>query len=102
MKIKDLAKVCRTKNAGPFYLTCDILFENEENYRKVKESGVFTKELIASLYKTPVEKVQLYASDSAMAMKATIPRAISSGGPYDTDVYGAQHHAPLLEVEIPD
>ncbi len=48
MKMKDLARVCRTKNAGPFHLTCDILFENLENYLRVKNSGVFTKDLILS------------------------------------------------------
>ncbi len=101
MKMKDLARVCRTKNAGPFYLTCDILFENLENYLRVKNSGVFTKDLIASLYNVPAEKVQVFTSDSAMAVKATIPRNIPSGGPYDTDVYGAQQHAPLLDIEIP-
>ena len=35
------------------------------------------------------------------AFKATIPRAVSSGDVGDTDVYGAQQHAPLLEVDIP-
>ena len=35
------------------------------------------------------------------AFKATIPRLIPSGDVGDTDVYGAQQHAPLLEVEIP-
>lgn len=101
MKMKDLAKVCRTKNAGPFYLTCDILFENMENYLRVKNSGVFTRELISKLYNVPAEKIRVFQSDSAMAVKATMPRKISSGGPYDTDVYGAQHHAPLLDIEIP-
>ncbi len=34
-------------------------------------------------------------------MKGTIPRRISSGNVVDTDVYGAQQHALLLDVEIP-
>ena len=35
------------------------------------------------------------------AFKATIPRLVPSGDVGDTDVYGAQQHAPLLDVEIP-
>ena len=31
----------------------------------------------------------------------TIERRIASGAVGDTDVYGAQQHAPLLDVEIP-
>jgi hypothetical protein len=101
MKIKDLARVCRSKNAGPFYLTLDILFENNEDYLKVKKSKVFNAALISKLYRVPPETVRIFESDSAMAVKATIPRHIVSGGPYDTDVFGAQQHAPLLEIEIP-
>jgi len=37
----------------------------------------------------------------AHAYKATIERRIASGAVGDTDVYGAQQHAPLLDVEIP-
>ena len=33
--------------------------------------------------------------------KATLPRLIPAGDIGDTDVYGAQQHAPLLDVEIP-
>jgi Domain of unknown function (DUF4387) len=36
----------------------------------------------------------------ALAYKATIARRIPSGGVGDTDIYGAQQHAPLLEIEI--
>ena len=35
------------------------------------------------------------------AFKATIPRRIPSGDVGDTDIYGAQQHAPLLDVDIP-
>ena len=35
------------------------------------------------------------------AFKATLPRLVPAGDIGDTDVYGAQQHAPLLEVDIP-
>jgi hypothetical protein len=38
----------------------------------------------------------------ARAFKATLPRLIPAGAFGDSDVYGAQQHAPLLEVDIPD
>jgi len=38
---------------------------------------------------------------AALALKGTIPRRVSSGDVGDTDVYGAQQHAPMLDVEIP-
>ena len=37
----------------------------------------------------------------ALAWKATLPRRIASGAIGDTDIYGAQQHAPLLDIEVP-
>jgi hypothetical protein len=39
--------------------------------------------------------------DAALAFKVTLPRVGPAGDFRDTDVYGAQRHAPLLDVEIP-
>jgi hypothetical protein len=39
--------------------------------------------------------------DAARAIKITIKRPIDSGGIGDSDVYGAQQHAPLIDVMIP-
>jgi len=36
----------------------------------------------------------------AKAIKATIERPIASGDLGETDVYGAQQHAPLLSLEF--
>jgi hypothetical protein len=49
----------------------------------------------------PVESVVFTEYPPAFAYKATIERRIPSGAVGDTDVYGAQQHAPLLDVEIP-
>ena len=49
----------------------------------------------------PVEAVVFTEYPPAHAYKATIERKIASGAVGDTDVYGAQQHAPLLDVEIP-
>jgi len=39
--------------------------------------------------------------DVAYAIKITVPRAFPSSDPQDNDVYGAQQHAPLLDLQIP-
>jgi len=57
VSIIDLASVIRSKNAGPFELTFDIIFKDKETYEKVKKTKVITKELIAKLYHVPIEKV---------------------------------------------
>ena len=100
-RIRDIATVCKSKNAGPFDLTIDVVFDAPETYRKVKESGVLNAVLFARLYDVPEDTVLFNPYDAGMAFKATLPRLVSAGDIGDTDVYGAQQHAPLLDVELP-
>jgi hypothetical protein len=101
-KLIELARVIRSKNAGPFELTFDIMFADAESYERVKRSGVICAELFSRLYAVPVDRVlSVHAFDPALSFKATIARPVSSGTAGDSDVFGAQQHAPLLEVEIP-
>ena len=101
MKLCEIAKVIRSKNAGAFNLTLDIMFEDKDRFEAVKTTGVLNRELISKLYQVPVEEVEFYISDSALAFKATIPLRIPSGGIGNLDTYGAQQHAPLMGIEIP-
>ena len=100
-KLGDIAKACKSKNAGPFEVTIDVMFETRELYDKVEKTGVLCAELFAKLYNVDAKDVLFTPYPAAMAFKGTIPRRISSGDLGDTDVYGAQQHAPMLDVEIP-
>jgi hypothetical protein len=100
-KLKEIAKACKSKNAGPYELTLDIMFEDAATFDKVRQTGVICPALIARLYRVPESSVVFTEFPPAHAYKATIERRIASGAVGDTDVYGAQQHAPLLDVEIP-
>ena len=100
--LTDLAAVIRSKNAGPYELTVDILFKNREDYLFFKESNYFTRELFARIYGIEVDKIlALVHFDPASAVKCTMVRSVISGSPGDTDIYGAQQHAPILELKVP-
>ncbi|MFD0714436.1 DUF4387 domain-containing protein [Paenibacillus sp. GCM10027626] len=100
-QLGQLAKVLRSKNSGPFELTLDVLFDSEENYRFVKESGQITKRAICELYNIAEEQIHhLVFFDQARGFKITISRDVSSGTVGDRDVYGAQQHAPLMAFAI--
>ncbi|MDX5362414.1 MAG: DUF4387 domain-containing protein [Alphaproteobacteria bacterium] len=101
-RLKDIAKVCKSKNAGPFELTIDVVFEDAATFRRVADSGVINAGLFARLYKVSENEVLLTPYPAGNAFKATLPRLVSAGDIGDTDVYGAQQHAPLLDVEVPE
>lgn len=99
--LKDIAKACKSKNAGPFHITLDIMFDDASLFERVRKTNVITPELIAGLYGVSVDQVLFTEYPPALAWKATLPRRIPSGAVGDTDVYGAQQHAPLLNIEVP-
>ena len=104
MMLQELAQVLRSKNAGPFRTTLDILFDTEEAYRKVRDSGVITRERIAELYGISLGDVYgVFHVDAARGIKITIqkPHGEASGDLQCRDLFGAQQHIPLLNVEIP-
>jgi hypothetical protein len=98
----ELAKLIRSKNAGPFALTFDVMFDTEEVYRRVLRSGVLTKAVFAKLYRVPEEDVMFFTHDAARAIKVSIPRPAVQGDRDDGDMYGGQQHGPLVTLEIPD
>jgi hypothetical protein len=100
-KLWELAKLVRAKNAGPFTLTIDIVFDDPHIYAQVKRSGVLTPALFARLYNVSIAEVQFFEHDRALALKASIPRPVASGDLADCDVFGGQQHAPLVDLEIP-
>ena len=100
-RLGDIAKACKSKNAGPFELTLDIMFGDAATFERVRATGVITPALIARLYNVAESAVVFTEFPPASAWKAPIERRIPSGAVGDTDVYGAQQHAPLLDVQIP-
>jgi hypothetical protein len=97
--LAELAEVIRSKNAGPFVVTFDILFGNEADFAAVRDAGLVTRQTVAELY--GVSDNELLGFDYypfARAIKFSIRRPVGSGAPGDSDVYGAQQHAPLLDL----
>lgn len=100
-KLAELARLIRSKNAGPFELTIDIIFDNEADYLRVKKSGIISAELISSLYKVDKDKFNLIYYGPAYSIKITLPRPSISGSFDDTDVYGGQQYGPLVDLPVP-
>ncbi|MBI4234259.1 MAG: DUF4387 domain-containing protein [Chloroflexi bacterium] len=100
-KLRNLAGVIRSKNSGAFEITFDIMFKDEATFRRVQQTGVINPMLFARLYQVPEAQCNFVEYPRGLAFKCTIPRPIPSGDLGDSDVYGAQQHAPLLDVEVP-
>ena len=101
-RLGDIAKVIRSKNSGPFELTFDVMFDSPEVYGRVKSSGPVTRQSLGALYGVAgadITNFQFF--DPALAFKLTIRRPGRQGSAGETDTFGAQQHAPLLDIQIP-
>ena len=118
--LKDIARIIRSKNAGPFELTFDVMFNDLETYERVKKADVLKDEVIMSAYQLKNKSDIVYNSfyRPALAWKCTILRPWPQGRCVDfiereirradfvlsvgeTDTFGAQQHAPLLDIIVP-
>jgi Domain of unknown function (DUF4387) len=101
-KLIDLVQFLFSKNAGPYLITFDAIFGDDASYRRVRDSGVFTAERLASLFNVPPSRIlSIYEYPAGRVIKFTIVRDISSGDFGDRSVFGSQMWAPLIDLEIP-
>ncbi|OQU99618.1 hypothetical protein CLAIMM_05228 [Cladophialophora immunda] len=100
--LADLATYVRSKNAGPYELTFDVIFSDAKTKDRVKATGVLTRATVARLY--GIKEDDVIASlwwDQALAFKATIKRPRVGGGFWERDSHGSQQHIPLMELPVP-
>lgn len=101
VRIRDLCTVIRSKQAGPFRLTLDLVFKSPDIYRRVKASGAMTPQRIAEIYRMPEDQITDFVFyDPGWAVKISMVRPKVAGDPGDGDVYGCQQHAPLLDLRL--
>jgi len=73
--LSDVAHIIRSKNAGPYENTFDVMFNNDEEYRWVQTSGILNKQTLSAAYNVKPEAiVTCMFFDPAKAFKLTIPR----------------------------
>lgn len=99
-RLVDIAKVIRSKNAGPLQTTVDLMFATGEAYQAARASASLSEAAIAARYGVDVDTVKVIPYETALAIKIVLDRPQPAGQPGDRDVYGAQQHYPLLDIEL--
>lgn len=97
-KLIDYTKILRSKNAGPLFITFDLIFPSAEEMNYVAER--LKKEEIAKAYGVDVKNIELISYEVVNSIKITFPRKNISGSLADDDIYGCQQHIPLANIEL--
>lgn len=104
----DVAKVLRSKNAGPFEITFDVIFGSEDIFQLVKDADLLNAATMAKLVDLTEDDI-IWSGffDQALAYKATIPRLwkgkpAPNGGFMENDVHGSQKYIGLMNMPLPE
>lgn len=100
MRLESIARVIRSKNAGPCLLAFDLMLPDRAAFTYVAERVTSLRQQVAQRYGRSENEVAVLPFEPALAVKITLPRDVMSGDIGDRDVYGAQQHAPLLDIEL--
>lgn len=97
MTILERVSVLRSKNAGPFVLTFDIVLQTQDDFERIRSA--LTQEQMARAYVIPKEDVLSINTTPALhAIKVCIRRRHPAGHPGDSDCYGMNQEEPLAEL----
>lgn len=99
-RLAEIATVIRSKNAGPLTLSFDLMFPTDAAFEVAQRAAALQPAALAKLYNVAASEVLVTPYRAARAIKIAMPRTIVSGSPGDRDVYGAQQHGPLLDLEL--
>lgn len=105
--LSDVCRILRSKNAGPFEITIDAIFDSETDYYAIKSSGLLSPTNVSKALGIPKEDIiWMGFFDPAMAFKVTIPRVRSgkkksAGGFMESDIHGSQEHLGLANLKLP-
>ena len=102
MKLKHCTKLVRSKNAGPFVLTIDVMFESSDMFYKCVEQNILSAQNVAKIYGIEPEKIDTFKIPMISTIKISLPRSVTQGDLGDSDNHGGQQYAPLLDLEIID
>ena len=100
MTLLDRARIIRSKNAGPTRTTIDILFADRAAFEAARASPRLTESVIAERYGLAPQGGRIVSYTPANAIKIVLDRKTIAGAPGDRDVYGAQQHGPLLDLDL--
>ena len=97
-KLVDYTKILRSKNAGPLFITFDLIFSGSDEMDYVLEK--LTKSDVAMAYGIDEKEIDIIAYKVVNSIKITFPRQNISGSLCDSDIYGCQMHMPLANIVL--
>lgn len=98
-KLGAVCRHIRSKNAGPFWVTVDLFFD-EEKFKQYRDTPALGPALFERLFGTDPDLVKRIPVDSLHMIKISYPRPHPQGWMRERDMHAGQQFARLLDVDI--
>ena len=99
-KLRDVCRSVRSKNAGPFWVTVDICFVNQENFEKYHANEALGSHAFAVAYGIDPAMVKHYPVKDLNILKVSFPRDTPQGGMVERDMHRGQQYVRLLDIKL--
>lgn len=100
IRLADVTKYVRSKNAGPFWVTIDIFFKDEDHYRRYKDAPTISAKTIAEYYEADPAALKIFQIDTLGVIKISLPRKQPQGGVLERDMHSGQQYVRLLDIPM--
>ncbi len=98
--VEDAAAYVRSKNAGPFWVTIDVICSEAAAYEELSRSTALSPESVAKLYGIDPSEVHVFHSPQLKVVKISFPRTVPQGSARDRDCHAGQYFVALLALPL--
>ena len=98
-----LGEVCRhvrSKSAGPYWVTVDLFFRDQDAYLAYKDDPAICARTFAKVYGANEVDVKVIQVDSLAVVKVSFPRPKPQGWQGERDMHGGQQYVSLLDIQL--
>lgn len=99
-KVEDVCRHIRSKNAGPFWITVDMFFRDQETFHKYVVSEKLQPKSLARIFGVEMNQIGYYSVPSLAVLKISYPRRDPQGGMIERDLHGGQQYVRIVDLEV--
>ena len=99
-KLRDVCRLVRSKNAGPYWITVDLFFTDRDTYDCYANAPGIGVAAVGELFAVEPADIKRFAIPKLNVVKLSYPRAQPQGGAIERDMHGGQQYVRLLDVDV--
>ena len=98
--LAEVTRYVRSKNAGPFWVTVDIFFDDPQSFDAFRRDPALDIENVATILGVDSSRMRRFDIEALNALKFSYPRTAPQGGVVERDMHSGQQFVPLLPLSL--